>query len=187
MKKIFFFIFSIILIRRANADNIFDLSCNLGTIGIGGNYSADDDDNIELGVSLLNLTIERKDINIGLGFSPIKYWRFYKWQNETETTHNGEKLSFFNTNIYWDLIENDIIMLGPFASINYLFIDSNSGMNAKEYIFSGGLKFSFKPTNIIIISTEIGYRNIFRNNKLYFSVYTDLLLWIYAVGAGVVK
>jgi hypothetical protein len=184
MKKILLSVFFIIIITRASAENIFDFSWNFGNIGIGVNCSGSDDDNIEFSVLFLNFIIEQKDINIGFEFSPVKYWHFFELQNELETTYSGERFSFINTNMYWDLIRNNNILLGPFVSVNYLFVNTLNGINMNECIFSSGLRFSFKTKHIIIsnkyndqiFSTEIGYRNLFGNNKFYFSINIDLIL-----------
>ena len=164
---------------EASAKNILDFSWNFGNTGLGLNYSDDDDDNIEFFVSLLNFSIEQKDINIGLEFSLAKYWRLFELQKKGST-----KFSFINAYVYWDLIRNNIILLGPFVSMNYLYVNTVSGININEYIFSGGLRFSCKlryiddlnTYNAQIVSAEIGYRNISGSNKLYFSVNVDIIL-----------
>jgi len=190
MKKIFISIFFIISITKAGAENLFDFSWNFGNIGTGINFSGDDDDNIELCVSLLNFIFEQKDINIGFEFNPVKYWHFFKFQDEVETKINGERFSFINVNTYWDLIRNKNILLGPFVSMNYLFINTLNGINMSEFVFSGGLRFSVKLEHIIklnnynrqILSIETGYRNLFGNHKFYFSVNVDLILTMLAIG-----
>jgi hypothetical protein len=190
MKKILLCVFFIIAITRASAGDIFDFSWNVGNIGGGGNYSASDDDTVEGTVSLLNFTIQHIYTNIGFEFSLIKIWDFFKWQNEVEKKYYLERFSFINTNIYWDLIDNNLILLGPFVSMNYLFITINGGININEFIFSSGLRFSLNSMHIVyqknsqILSAEIGYRNIFGKNKLYFSVNFDLLLALMAIVEG---
>jgi hypothetical protein len=141
MKKIMFGILFVMLISKTSAENIFDINWNFGDLGIGMNYLSENDDNIEFIVSIFNLTFEQKDINIGIEFNPIKYWHLFEFQNEPETKENGERFSFINTNIYWDLLENDSILLGPFLSINYMYVNTSTGINMNEYIFSGGLRF----------------------------------------------
>jgi len=191
MKKIFLSIFFIIAITKADAGDIFDFSWNFGNIELGMNCSGKNDDNIEMCVSLVNLIIEQKDISIGFEFTPIKYWDFYEFQNEVETINNGERLSFINVNTYWDLIENKKIILGPFASINYFFINTLYGINMNEFVFSGGLRFSVKLEHLIklksynkqILSIETGYRNLFGNNKFYLSINVDLILAMMVVGS----
>jgi len=184
MKKIFLSVFFIIAITKADAENLFNFSWNFGNLGVGINYSGNDDDNIELCMSFLNLIIEQKDINIGFEFNIVKYWLFFKFQDEVETKINGERFSLINVNTYWDLIENKNIVLGPFVSINYLFINTLNGINIDEFIFSGGLRFSLKLNHIIklfkynnqILNIETGYRNLFGDHKFYFSINVDLAL-----------
>jgi hypothetical protein len=144
MKKIIFGIFFVISISKTSAENIFDINWNFGNLGIGMNYLSENDDNIEFMVSIFNLTFEQKDINIGIEFNPIKYWYLFEFQDEVEVKNDGAKFSFINTNMYWDLIENNSILLGPFMSMNYMYINTATGINMNEYIFSGGLRFSYK-------------------------------------------
>ncbi|MDR0474825.1 MAG: hypothetical protein LBH43_14270 [Treponema sp.] len=192
MKRIMAGIFFVMIIFNVSAENIFDFCWGFGNIGLGMNYSSENNDNIEFTVSIINITFEHKDTNIGIEINPIKYWYLFEFQNEPETTENGGKFSFINTNIYWDLIENYSILLGPFMSINYMFINTSTGLNMNEYIFSGGLRFSFKLKDIRypenynsqIISSEIGYRNIMGKNKLYFSINVDIILALMGISDG---
>jgi hypothetical protein len=181
------------VIFKVNAENLFNLNWNFGSIGLGMNYSSENDDNIEFNVSIFNLLFEQKDLNIGIEFNPMKYWDLFKFQNEVEPINNGGKFSFINTNAYWDLIENNTIILGPFVSINYLYINTSTGINMNEYTFSGGLRFSYKLKdnkyfrnyNSQIISSEIGYRNIMGANKFYFSINVDIILALIGIGSGI--
>jgi hypothetical protein len=190
MKKIFLCIFFIIAITKTNAESLFDFSWNLGTLGWGLNYSSNDDDNFELNGTLFNFILEQKEINIDFEFSPLKYWYLFKFQNEPETKYNGERLSFINANMYWYLIGNKSVLLGPFVSINYLFVNALNGINMNEYIFGTGLRFSWRPGSIVktnnyndqLLSTEIGYRNTNGNNKFYFSINIDLIAGLMVIG-----
>ena len=193
MKKVILCIFFIFVAIKTNAENIFDFSWNFGNIGIGINYSSENDDNFEFCASLLNFTIEQKDINIGFEFSPVKFWYLFGLQDETNKKYNGERFSFINANMYWDLIENKNILLGPFVSMNYLYVNVFNRIDINEYVFSGGLRFSYKLKHIInlnkynsqILSAEIGYRNIFGKNKFYFSVNVDAILGLIGIGEGI--
>jgi hypothetical protein len=208
MKKISLCIFFIIAITKANAENFLDFSWNFGTLGWGINYSSNDDDNFELTASLLNFTLDQKYTNnrfeyspvLGLEFSPVKYWRLFELQDEIETKYNGERLSFINLSIYWDLIENESIIFGPFITTNNIFVSPLNGINGNEYIFSTGLRFSYKLKYMVklnrlnkyndqIISTEIGFRtingSINENGKFYFSINVDLILGLIAIGEAI--
>ncbi|MDR0473669.1 MAG: hypothetical protein LBH43_08395, partial [Treponema sp.] len=186
MKRTMISFFFIMIMSNVSAENTFDIYWNFGNIGLGMNYSSEDDDNIEFTVSVFNITFEHKDTNIGIEFNPIKYWHLFEIQNESNTR---EKISFINTNIYWDLVENSNILLGPFMSINYMYINTLNGLNMNEYVFSGGLRFSFKPKYAYfgynasqILNIEIGYRNITGSNKFYFSMSTDIIMALMSIG-----
>jgi len=191
MKRIFIYVFFIIAITKAGAENIFDFSWNFGNIGTGINYSDENDDNIEFNVSLVNFIFVQKDTNIGFEINPIKYWHLYKFQNRIETVYDGERFSFINVNTYWDLLWNKNFILGPFVSVNYLFINTLNGINMDECVFSGGLRFSLLYKEYImsfnnysnqIFSAEIGYRNLFGTNKFYFSICCDVILGMMGIG-----
>ncbi|GMO48724.1 MAG: hypothetical protein Pg6C_11370 [Treponemataceae bacterium] len=141
---------------------------------IGTNYSAKNDDNIEFTVSIFNLIFEHEETNIGIEFNPIKYWYLFEFKNEPELKKDGSKFSFINVAAYWNLVENTNIILGPFVSINYMYINTSSGINMNEYTFSGGLCFSlhvrdnkFLENYSFQVNSEIRYRNIMGNNKFY--------------------
>jgi hypothetical protein len=188
MRNILFIILFSLITINANAEYIFDFSWNFGSLGLGMNYSSYDNDSIEATASIFNLIIEHKDTNIGLEFNPIKFWTVHYFQDEVEIKY--ERISFINSNLYWDLILNKSILFGPFVSINYLFVNNQDGINANEYIFAGGLRFSYMANDYMfslnnnyyqIFNAEIGYRNIFDKHKFYFSVNFDLLLMLYCL------
>jgi hypothetical protein len=194
MKKIMVSIFFVIIISNASSESIFDTYWNFGNIGFGMNYASEHDDNIELTVSIFNITFEHKDTYIGIEFNPIKYWHLFEIQNEPKTKEDSEKFSFINASIYWDLMKNYSILLGPFMSINYMYVNTLNGLNMNEYIFSGGLRFSWKPQYTFwgyntsqIFNTEIGYRNIMGKNKFYFSINMDILLLFMNIGWAGIK
>lgn len=187
MRKIIFCIIFVITIPKISAENVFDFSWNLGNIGVGVNYSPEYE-NIELTGSVINLTFEHKDLNIGFELNPIKCWLLLEWNEEVKGL-----FSFINANIYWDLIYNKSVLLGPFASINYMYINTLTGINMNDYIFSGGLRFSYKLKersypgnyNSQLINIEIGYRNITGKSCLYSSLNFDLILALFAIGSTI--
>ena len=179
------------IVSNASAENPVTPYWNFGNIGFGMNYASEHDDNIEFTVSVINVTLEHTGTNIGIECNPIKYWHLFEFQNEFEPKEHGGKFSFINTNIYWDLIENNSVLLGPCMSIHYLYVNTSTGINMSEYIFSGGLRFSYKPnysffgyTTSQILNTEIGYRNIMGKNKFYFSINVDIILALMGISDG---
>jgi hypothetical protein len=66
-----------------------------------------------------------------------------------------------------------------------MYINTSNGINMNEYIFSCGLRFSWKQKDSIfgystsqVLNTEIGYRNIMGKNKFYFSLNIDVILFL---------
>jgi hypothetical protein len=72
------------------------------------------------------------------------------------------------------------IILGPFASINYLSVKDWSGLNTNGYVFSSGLRFLLRTYleewgyPFQIIGSEIGYRNISGKHSFYFTINLDV-------------
>jgi hypothetical protein len=192
MKKIILCAVFSLTLFNVNAEDLIDVSWNFGSGGFGINYAAADNDNFEFNAALFNVVFEQKDINIGVEFNPVKYQRFYKLQDDVETIGGSGKISFINAGAYWDLIKNSAFLLGPFASTNYLYIDLSSGINMGEYIFSGGLRFSYKVKEFkayfdnytMALSCEIGYRNITGQNQFYFSISGDIIAALLGIAIG---
>jgi hypothetical protein len=137
-------------------------------------------------VEILTVGIRHSDTNIGIGFSPLKYW--YYWRNdEPDTSKRDEKFSFLNLNVNWDLIINKRIFFGPFCSINYMFLE-NFDMKWNKYIFTGGMRFLwifnlFKENMLSnFISSDIGYRIIDGKGSFHFSISVDVIDFFYFIG-----
>jgi hypothetical protein len=179
------------IISKLSAENLVDINWNFGYMGIGMNYSSENDDNIEFTVSIFNLMFEHKETKIGVEFNPVKYWYLFEFQNKPESKKDGSKFSFINVNTYWNLLENNIIILGPLVSINYMYINTSNGINMIEYAFSSGLRFSlyvrdnkFLKNYSFQINSEIGYRNITGNHKFYFSINGDIIPALIGIASG---
>ena len=194
MKKLFICIFLIIVILNISAGDLFDFSWNMGNIGYGMYFSSGNDNNGVFNVSLLNLTFEHKNINMGFELSPVKYWQFFSFHEHQETKNTEELLSFINMNYYLDLIESSRIIFGPFVSVNYLIVNTLKGKNLNDYIFSGGVRFSYKTRDYQsffynyhsqIFHSEIGYRNILGRNSFYFSLNIDLIFVLMLIATGI--
>ncbi|MDR2478629.1 MAG: hypothetical protein LBD48_04870 [Treponema sp.] len=193
MKKMGLIFFFLLLIPAVEAENLLDINWNFGSIGLGMNHSSDSDDSVELTMAFFNFIIDYSVINLGIEFNPIKYWHLFKWQNQPELHDNGQKLSLLNTSVYWDLIRHKDFLLGPFASINYVYV--LTGIDMSEAVFGCGLRFSYRLSdttffnnyNQQIISSEIGYRNFMGVNKFYFAISADLLLGLHYAGTGLGK
>lgn len=184
MRNKYFIIIILLIPPYIYADEIFSLNFNIATIGFGVNYSSNVDDSVELFAELLTIGVEHKYSSIELGFSPLKYWSSWYWEEQNDT--EIEKISFLNLNISWNILDKRNLFLGPFSSINYIFLE-NGKMQWNEFILTGGIRFIwsfsiFQDTILShFISSEIGYRNINRKNKFHFNISIDLITLLYFI------
>jgi len=186
MKKMVFLIFFLVSYYIYSDENII-FNFNLAATGAGLNYASNDDkDNVELFAEILTVGIRHNDTNIGIGFSPLKYW--YYWRgNEPDTQKNEQKLSFLNFNVSWDLLRKKNFFLGPFCSINYMFLE-NSAMKWNKYILTGGMRFlwifNVLTENVFsnFISSDIGYRIIDGKSNFHFSISVDVITLCASIG-----
>jgi len=192
VKRLIYVLSFFAVLSGAGADDVFKFHWNFGSIGLGVNYSSNVYDNLELTFSVVNFVFEHDYSGFGFEFNPVKYRHLEFFNEEQEENSIKGSLSFLNINAYLDLIGNRAIILGPFASLNYIVINASTGLNMDEYVFSSGLRFSLRLNNGYILNAfskynlqmdvEVGYRNIMRDNKFYVSVTGDLigLLYLFA-------
>jgi len=184
MKKLFFIIL-LFLSYHTYAEDTFRFNFNIANIGAGLSYFSEFDYNSEIFVELLHAGIEHKITNIGMGFSPLKYWNF-SFNNELDLDKDNQKWSFLNFNINWDILDNKEFFLGPFCSVNYIFCE-NTKMKWDDYIFACGMRFSWSfnifKENILyhFMSAEVGYRSINGANKFHFNMTIDLITFLYSI------
>ncbi|GHV62991.1 hypothetical protein AGMMS49587_11550 [Spirochaetia bacterium] len=182
-------------------NNIFDIAWTPGQVGWGMDI-AKNENNQESNLQLLNIFVEHKKTNIGIGFSPFRMWNDYT--------------SFFNFNIYYNLFNafhsfndygyddklivflNDCykIITGPFISINYLTLYDSFKFRYNTVSFNTGMRFSLIArypeykwilsrfgSQIFNIETGYHYNNTLHgNNYFYFNISTDitfLVLYIF--------
>lgn len=160
-----------------NPSRDFALSMNIGNFGGGLTFFADEYD-FEFTVNMLNLFIEHESTHLGLMLSPFSYRANYP----VDSRDWKQKFYFLNGMVYWNPLNIKKIILGPFASINYLRMDNFGNFNAQEYVFSSGLTFNWS-THIFdgtypyrIIGSEVGYRNVSGKPGFYFNVNMDILV-----------
>jgi len=187
----FLFILLIILTFPAYSQGNTVLNFNVGNIGIGGNFPLYDDYNLEGIVTLINIGIENTITNTGFEFSPFKY---FTWSGKNEEDVAIKGYSFANLNIYWNILNLQFqysdIYFGPFASINYLFLEEK--INWNRYVFTGGIQIGFRANfeglNYNIISFELGYRNIDGRGRYFIGAKMDIVIFtaglIYIMAAG---
>jgi len=180
----YFFVFLLILITVSAAaqENIM-FNFNSGYFSVAGNIPTNDNFNRETAVSVPSFGIEFSRINIGFEFAPAK---FFYWKKSAEDK-NITAYSLVNFNLYWNALSlgSSFInfYIGPFASINYLFIED--GGNWNRYIFTTGLQTGLRgiigKVYYNLVSFGLGYRNIDGRSKYYIGVNIDLALFFVSV------
>ena len=173
----------IILLFLSFAENLycqnllsnFDISYDLADLGFCYNINKMGN-NVELSCSLININIEHRQLHFGIKYDPLQFSIFY----HKDPIKNIDKIYFLNPTIYWNLLFNNNIILGPFVSINYLtlnnlltFDKTRINLCFTEYMFTGGLKFTWRVKKELvlfpnIINIDIGYKNISNIHYFYF-------------------
>jgi hypothetical protein len=185
---IFLTIFTSIYSQEIKED--FELYLNYGSVSGEGNIFSNEYD---LSAFLIKLFIVHNITNIGFETTPLKYVANYS----ANMQRWDQNIYFLNGNIYWNIYglleyirgSSDIksLIIGPFASINYLNIKNWSEINANKYVFSYGLRCSimtyislYKNQNkehpFQIIGSEIGFKNISGEQNFYINVNIDILM-----------
>ena len=174
-----FFLFILIFVTfSAHAQDHIVFNFNAVNMGMGVNLPIIKDHPMEGRVSVLCVEIEDKNRNIGIGFSPFMY---FSWLSK-EVGFDANVSSCFNLNLYRDFIHKNlyddmIFYLGPYASVNYLFIDDRILWN--KFMFNAGIQLGyrrkFERFNYNILSFETGYHNINGNIKLYAGIKVDIV------------
>ena len=160
------------------------ITFNVGDFGVGWNFPLNDRFNTESYFSLLNFGLENDNINLGFSFSLVKVhgWSESGWgENNGAAQSDVEAISLFNLNLYWNAVNSapaDIsFYLGPFASINYFFLDDT--VNWGKSIFTAGihmgLRLSGRQIDYNLLSAEMGYRRINGSNRYHIGARIDLV------------
>ena len=175
-------IFALLIIARpVYPQDTIALNFNSGYIGFGGNFPLTENYDSGSIFTLLNIGIEHTPTNIGFEFSPYNY---FDWtgSNKFNREKNGLNHSFFNLNVYWNVITlfNGFIYFGPFVAVNYLFVGENIYWDRYLFTTGGhiGLKLNLGRLNYNIVSTEIGYRNISGTSKFFVGAKIDVMSFV---------
>jgi hypothetical protein len=162
-------------------------SFGFAEFGLGYNLSKSDVKEFELTIIPLNLFWEYPDFyenhkaRIGIEFYPFEL-RILPILKNTE-------MSFINIKLFFDFFEPknmtgwDYLRIGPFVSVNWLFID-NIIFNFDKYLISSGLRVEFLGYTESIVrfqvtDIEIGYRNSNGENKFYGLVKFNIIDFIF--------
>lgn len=160
------------------------INFNVGNLGIGGSFPLQDSRNFEGFISLLGIGIEDRDTNIGVAFCPFM---FSIWEEDD----HGDFVEFgainlLNLDLYWNVIsyyhDGGHFYMGPFASVNYLFVGDKFYWN--KYVFTigihTGLRRNFGDLNYNAFSFEVGYRNINGKGRYYVGGKIDVVTLLLA-------
>ena len=177
-KKLFFAVIIIFAAIPVFAQNGAEITFNIGNVGIGANFPLGSVYDIETHFSLVSFGIEEKTTNLGFVFCPFVYT---SWTTSDDSdgifNMSYEGISLFNLNLYWNVLSVRNFYLGPFTSINYIFIDKVVYWD--RYVFTAGIqmgmRLSFKNFEYNLFTCEAGYRNINGTGKYYISGKVDLL------------
>jgi hypothetical protein len=170
-----------------NAQENIMINLNVGNLGIGGNFPSYDDYGLETIVTFLNVGIEHKETNLGIEFTPFKY---FGWKNPSDKRNSSNDsnnetsaCSLANFKIFWNVFNFEFFYIGPFTSIDYMFIEKKIIWN--RYVFTGGIQFGFRAysgrVNYNIFSAEIGYKNIDGKSKYFIGAKIDIPVFIVAL------
>jgi len=152
------------------------VNLNIGNYGIGSNLPGDDIYSLEGIITLLNVGVEHRKTNIGIEFSPFKY---FFWR---EGDDKKDAFSVLNFNLHWNILNlnfgDGVVFFGPFTSINYLFFE-NKNFYTDRYILTAGAQLGFRikmgGINYNLLSVEAGYRFIDGQHRYFVGVKGDII------------
>ena len=178
MKNIFVLLIFLITAATvpAAADEYFKININSGDLGIAGNIPLNDEYSRETTMSLFNIGIEDSRTGIGIGLTPFTHFRWTDSSSEGGIETTAYSLAGFS--FYWNILNHKVIYIGPFTTINYLFVEDE--INWNRFIFTGGLHIGFRASfgslNYKVVSAELGYRNIDGRSRYYIGAKIDFAL-----------
>jgi hypothetical protein len=135
-------------------------------------YSISFPDKHEFNFGLYGFYLEDPEYGIGLEHKfPQYYYLFDK-----------HMINIIHLGLYWNLLSlifssKNPLMLGPFASINYLNWYIKNNFELTNYILDMGLRFSYRNDDFMsqILIMRIGNKIVNGLNSLYFNVEINLM------------
>ena len=153
--------------------NGFDIFWNAGSFSGEYNFLTN---NFETSMTIINLFMEHQITHIGMEFNFAKLiWDYYEREkNWIQNVH------FLNLNLYWNPLDFDKMILGPFISMNYI-TQNNDGIIDWNYLtVRSGLRFFWRTDShnyykifFQKVGMEVGYENKNGINGLYFNINID--------------
>jgi len=164
-----------------NSPGGVDVDFSVGNMGFGVNFPLRNEYDVELSLSVIQLGVEDSRSGLGFRFSPFTFFGWSKESiNEEEIELEGE-ICILNFTLYWNVVRLNVLgsdfYLGPFATINYMFVDEEFYWD--KFVFTAGIQMGFRANfgqfKYNIFTLEVGYRNINGSHRYYVGGKIDLI------------
>lgn len=184
MKKLLFLIFLSFAVMSAfsetesESDYNFSVNINSGFVGGGGIFSYSGSQP-EVVVSITSLGIEHNRTNIGIEILPYTYYTRWVFSEGDENEYIWSQ-SFLNLKLYWDIYSDRLFYVGPFASVNYFFI--NNGIVWDKTTITAGVHLGIRSKeglyNYNFLNVEAGYRYLDGKSNFFVGAKMDLVTFL---------
>ncbi|MCL2801701.1 MAG: hypothetical protein FWD28_08100 [Treponema sp.] len=186
-KSLLFIFFALFLSFNLAAFDNLDLKWNAGFLGFGMNGHEERTPRF-IYFDILNIGIEERSTGIGFEATPARYWNYFIYEDGKELSFTS--WSFANLKLYWNVIDVGMfneevrLYLGPFASINYIFYNSQEDIfKWNEYVFTAGAHFGLayfysEGRFYNLLGAELGYRIVNGENAFYLNVKIDIGVYV---------
>jgi len=159
--------------------NGFDFFWNAGSFGGGYDFLSN---GFELSITIGNFFLEHQITHIGMEFNILKLiWDYRKEISQIQNMH------FLNLNLYWNPLNFDKMILGPFVSMNYITRNDEGIIDWNYMTVRSGLRFFWRTNShnyykifFQKVGVEAGYENRNGINGLYLNINFDASISILA-------
>ena len=192
-KTVFFTLILVFLTIPIFAQNDSKFNFNIGNLGIGANFPLSNEYEFETHFSMVSFGLEDRNTGLGFSFSPfvVTFWPSSSYYGEEDgyyfySDEEMGDISLINFSVYWNMFSGRSFYFGPFASINFGYVDTEFHWDKLIYTagIQMGMRLSFKGFNYTLFSVEAGYRNIHGTSKYYISGKIDILTLIFTTWLG---
>jgi len=173
-----------------------DFVMNFTNFGIGM-FVPFDGPIVDFNFELLRLGFEGKKANFGVTFSPFNLSGVIGRRPSGNSTEKDVIIdiggygyfSFINLTLYWNMLSlldfSEKIFVGPYASVNYIFLNLSRDKNDKAFDFEkymvgaglqGGVRGVSEKLKYNIFIVETGFRLVDNNAKFYAGIKFDFIM-----------
>ncbi|MDR1098864.1 MAG: hypothetical protein LBL28_00135 [Treponema sp.] len=171
-----------------NAEEYSNFSWEFADYGFGLNFSPNRN-NLEFSAGLFNIFFDNYKTNMGVKLSPFNI-RTNIEAKESEETNSITELNFVNLCVYWNCLDGADMILGPFASIQYVNIRNWEMFDYRNITINAGIKYLYRTKyvekidgNFFVMEYDCGYRyNYHDGHKFYISISADLISTFVMIG-----